>query len=49
MFLFFLKIFFGNYRFIFFTRIMIENFLMHEVSLFRFFKIVSIKFYLVLS
>ena len=49
MFLFFVKIFFGNYNFIFFTRIMIENFLMHKVSLFGVFKIVSIKFYAVLS
>ena len=46
---FFVKIFFGYYNFIFFTRIMIENFLMHKVSLFGVFKIVSIKFYAVLS
>ena len=49
MFFFFVKIFFGNYNFIFFTRIMIENFFMHKVSLFGVFKIVSIKFYVVLS
>ena len=49
MFLFSWRFFFGNYSFIFFTRIMIENFLMHKVSLFGVFKIVSIKFYAVLS